>query len=94
MAITQCLNGTYLSREEFQDNIILRYGVVPLNLPTDYDGYGKKFLVPHDLSCSKGNLVLERHNNAAKEWGDIVARALTPSCIAYKPKINIKTVQG
>ena len=56
--ITQSLNGTELSREEFQDNIFLRYGIVPLNLPTDCDGCGKRFLVPHDLSCPKGGLVL------------------------------------
>ena len=43
------LNGMELSREEFQDNILLLYGIVPLNLPTECDGCGKKLLVPHAL---------------------------------------------
>ena len=66
--ISHCLNGTELSREEFQDNILLRYDIVPFNLRTDCDGCGKKVLVPHDLSFTKGVLVLARHNDAAKEW--------------------------
>ena len=65
-AIPNCLNGTELSREEFQDNLLLWYGIVPLNLPVDCDGCGKNFLVPHDSSCPKGGLVLARHNNAAE----------------------------
>ena len=45
--ITQSLNGTELSREEFQDNIFLRYGIVPLNLPNDCDGCGKMLSMLH-----------------------------------------------
>ena len=33
---------------------------MPLNLPTDCDGYGKKFLVPHALSCHKGCHVVHK----------------------------------
>ena len=49
-AIPHRLNVTDLSREEFQDNLIPQYGILTLNLPTDCDGCGKKFLVPHALS--------------------------------------------
>ena len=48
-AILQRLNGTELSREELQDNLLLQYGIFPLNLPTECDGCGKKLLVTHDL---------------------------------------------
>ena len=34
------------------------------------------------------------NNNTAKEWGSLSARALNPSCLSYKPKINSRTVQG
>ena len=37
---------------------------------------------------------MARHDNAGKEWGDLGARALVPSAITYKPKINSRTVQG
>ena len=92
MAITQRLNVTELSREEFQDNILLWYGIIPLNLPTDCDGYGKNFSVPHALSFSKGGLVLSRHNDAAKEWGALSALSLNLPCISYEPKVNSRTV--
>ena len=39
------LNGTELSREEFEENICLWYGLPPLNLPSAYDGCGKNFTV-------------------------------------------------
>ena len=66
-AVLHRLNVTELSRKEFQDNFFLRYGIVPLNLPTDCDGCRKKFLVAHTLLCPKGGLVMARHNDAAKE---------------------------
>ena len=67
---------------------------MPLNLSTDCDGYGKKFLAPHYLSLPKGGLVLERHNDDAKEWGIISEWALNPLCITNKPKFNSRTVHG
>ena len=67
---------------------------MPLNLPTDCDGCDKKFLVPHDLSCPKGGLVLSRHSDYAKEWGALLAQALNPLCIFYETKFNNRTVQG
>ena len=32
-AVTHCLNGTELSQEEFQDNLRLRYGLMPQDIP-------------------------------------------------------------
>ena len=58
------------------------------------NGCGKKFLIEHALSCPKGGLVLAQHNDAAKEWGALGARALVLSAITYEPKINSRTVQG
>ena len=37
------LNGTELSREEFRDNLCLRYGLMPQDIPATCDGCGKKF---------------------------------------------------
>ena len=93
-AVPHRLNGTELSREEFRDNPRLRYGLMPQDIPTTCDGYGKKFLIKHALSCPKGGLVLSLHDDAAKEWGALVSQALVPSAITYKPKINSRTVQG
>ena len=67
---------------------------MPQDIPAICDGCGKKLSIYHALSCPKGGLVLARHDNAAKEWGALGARALVPSAITYKPKINSRTVQG
>ena len=78
-AVPHHLNGTKLSREEFRDNLCLRYGLMPQYIPTTCDGCGKKFSIEHSLSCPKGGLVLARHDDAAKEWGALGAQALVPS---------------
>ena len=93
-AIPHCLNGTELSWEEFQYNLLLQYDIVPLNLPKEFDAYGNKFLVPHALSCPKWDFVLARHNDATKESGALSAQDINLSFISYEPKINNRTVQG
>ena len=87
------LNGIELSQEELRDNLRLRYGLMPQDIPTTCDSCGKKFSIEHALSCPKGGLVLSRHDDAAKEWGALGSRALVPIAITYKPKINNRTVQ-
>ena len=42
----------------------------------------------------KGGLILAQHDDVAKEWVALGARALVPSAISNEPKINSKTVQG
>ena len=80
-AVPHRLNGTELSWEEFLDNICLRYGMMPQDIPMTCNGCGKKFLIEHALSCPKGGLVLERNDDAEKEWGALGDRALVPSAI-------------
>ena len=67
---------------------------MPQDIPANCDGCGKKFSIDHTLSCPKGGLVLARHDDNANEWVAFGARALVPSAITYKPKINSRTVQG
>ena len=88
-AVPHSLNGTKFSREEFQDNICLRHGLIPQDIPATCDGCSKKFSIEHALSCPKGGLVLARHENAAKEWGALGSRALVPSAITYEKKSEV-----
>ena len=67
---------------------------MPQDIPATCDGCGKKFSIEHTLSCPNGDLVLVRHDDAAKEWCGLGSRALVPSAITYEPKINSRTVQG
>ena len=93
-AVPHRLNGTELSWEEFQDNLCLRYGLMLQDIPVTCDGCSKKLSIEHTLSCPKGGLVLAWHSDAAKKWSALGHRALVPSAITYKPKINSRTVQG
>ena len=68
-AVHHHLNGTELSREEFWDNICLRYGLMPQDIPLTCNGCGKKFSVKHALSCPKGGLFMARHDDGTIEWG-------------------------
>ena len=52
------LNGTELSRGEFQDNVRLRYGLNPVDLPKKCDGCGHNFTADHALTCAHGGKVL------------------------------------
>ena len=88
------LNVTELYREEFRDNLCLRYKLNSQDIPATCDGCGKNFSIEHALSCPKGGLVLARHNHVAKEVGTLGAWALVPIAITYEPKINSRTVQG
>ena len=44
-ALPHCLNGKELSREEFQDNLHLRYGLMPQDIPVTCDGFDKRFSI-------------------------------------------------
>ena len=87
------LNGTELSWEELRDKSCLRYGLMPHDISATSDCCGKRFLINDALSFPNSGLVLVWHDETAKEWGALRARALVPSAIFYKPKINSKTVQ-
>ena len=66
---------------------------MPQDIPTTCNGCGNRFTIDHALSCPKGGLVLARYDDAEKEWGALVSRALISSAITYEPKINSRTVQ-
>ena len=57
------LNGTMLSAEEWRDNARLRCDMRPNDLCSHCDGCGAGFTVEHGLSCKKGGLVVQRHDD-------------------------------
>ena len=69
------LAGNLLSAEEWRDNTRLRYGMRPLGLCDRCDGCGARFTVEHALQCSKGGLVVLRHDNVRDEAGKLRALA-------------------
>ncbi len=83
------LNGNLLSAEEWRDNARLRYGMRPVGLCERCDGIGCNagFTIEHGLSCKKGGLVVQRHDDVADEAGALAAMALTASRVSYEPEI-------
>jgi hypothetical protein len=82
------LNGSDLSAEEFRDGLRLRFGLTPNALPTRCDGCGARFTTEHAMSCRKGGLILQRHNDIAAEWGSLCSQAHTSSCVSDEPLIH------
>ena len=93
-AVPHRLNGTELSQEEFWDNLRLRYGLMPQDIPATCDGCSEKFSIEHALSCPKDGLVLARHDDSAKEWSALGSQVLVPITMTYEPKTNSRKVQG
>ncbi len=86
LAIPNRFDGTELSREEFQDNLAIRYGLCPRGLPERCDGCNKPFLVEHGLSCKKGGFVGQRHDDVCEELAHLCLMALTAAWISSKPE--------
>ena len=80
--------GTQLTRDEWHDNVSLRYGMRPANLPQQCDGCGANFNVRHALTCKKGGLVTWRHNDARDEWAWLCRKALPDSSVGTEPYIH------
>ena len=70
-AVHHRLNGMELSREEFRDNLRLRYGMMPQDIPATCDGCGKKFST-HDVGQRRVDRVLARR---IEEEGEVEAEA-------------------
>jgi hypothetical protein len=60
-----------LSAIEFRDALALRYHRSLLNIPTFCDGCAEPFDVQHGLSCKRGGLIIQRHNEVRDTIGDL-----------------------
>ncbi len=79
LATPNCFEGTELSREEFQDNLAICYGLRPRGLLERCNGCNDPFLVEHGLSCKKGCCVGQRHDDVCEELAHLCSMALMPS---------------
>ena len=80
-------SGTELTREEWFDNVAIRYGKRPANLPDQCDGCGSGLTLEHGLSCKKGGLIGIRHDDVHDEWAHLCSIALTDSRVVIEPAI-------
>ncbi|KAL7474751.1 hypothetical protein ACHAW6_000723, partial [Cyclotella cf. meneghiniana] len=80
-------SGTELTKDEWFDNVAIRYGKCPTNLPYQCDGCGSGLTLEHGLSCKKGGLVGIRHDDVCDEWAYLCSIVLTDSRVVIKPAI-------
>ncbi|KAL7477070.1 hypothetical protein ACHAW6_002890 [Cyclotella cf. meneghiniana] len=80
-------SGTQLTKEEWFDNVAIRYGKRPANLPDQCNRCGSGLTLEHGLSCKKGSLVGIHHNDVHDEWAHLCSIALTDSRIVIEPAI-------
>ncbi|KAL7474631.1 hypothetical protein ACHAW6_000596 [Cyclotella cf. meneghiniana] len=80
-------SGTELTKDEWLDNVAIRYGRRPADLPDHCDGCGSGLTLEHGLSCKRGGLVGIRHNDVRDEWAHLCSIALTDSRVVIKPTI-------
>jgi len=79
---------TNLSASEFRDNLHIRYGMTPRDLPEKCDGCSGRFSMYHAFTCRKDGFLIHRHNEIQRELADLAAAAFTPMAIRHEPKIN------
>ena len=80
-------DGTEVSREEFFDNLAIRYGLCPMELTERCNGCNEPFTVEHGLNCKKGGFVGQWHYDVCEEWAHLCSMALTPARISSGPEI-------
>jgi hypothetical protein len=66
-------NNFDLSPVEFRDALAIRYRRPLLSTPGLCDGCGEKFTLSHVLSCKKGGLIIQRHNEIRDALGDLTS---------------------
>jgi hypothetical protein len=85
--VPNCFDGTELSREEFQDNLAICYGLHRRGLPKCCDGCREPFAVKHVLSYKKGGFVGQQHDDVCGELAHLCSMNLMPFRISSEPKI-------
>ena len=81
-------DGNVLSATEFRDGLALRFAREPKGLPPICDGCGSRFTVDHALSCKKGGLVTQRHNEVRDELAHLAVLAYGERNVSKEPQIR------
>eukprot|EP00957_Ditylum_brightwellii_P158016 12028263-Ditylum_brightwellii.AAC.1 len=70
-------NNSVLSKEEFRDQVLMRYLITLDGLPT-ICACGKHHTLNHALQCKIGRLIGRRHDEARNNLGCVATQAISP----------------
>ena len=87
LTIPDRFSGFELTKNEWLDNVAIRYGQHPINLPDQCNGCGAGIMLEHGLSCKRGRFVGIRHDDVLNEWVHLCSIALTNLRVAIEPTI-------
>ena len=83
------VNDTELGDQEWRDDLFLRYGLEPPDLPTHCDGCEARFTISHVLDYKKGGLVTARHNELRDGVAELAGKAFTPAHVRDHVNIGV-----
>ena len=81
--------GLHLHKGNFRDAVYLRYNWPLPNVPSTC-ACGAPFSISHELSCPKGEFVIQRHN----DLHDITAKALSEVCHDVQVEPSLQALNG
>eukprot|EP00957_Ditylum_brightwellii_P166193 12651981-Ditylum_brightwellii.AAC.1 len=70
-------NNLIVNKEEFRDQVLMRYLITPAGLPT-ICACGKCHTLNHALQCKIGGLIGGRHGKARDNLGCVATQAISP----------------
>eukprot|EP00957_Ditylum_brightwellii_P199432 15202189-Ditylum_brightwellii.AAC.1 len=76
--VLRTANNTILNKEEFRDQVLMRY-LITLNGLLTICACGKRHTLNHTLQCKIGGLISGRHGKACDNLGCVATQAISPN---------------
>eukprot|EP00957_Ditylum_brightwellii_P173690 13224539-Ditylum_brightwellii.AAC.1 len=67
-----------LSKDEFRNQVLIYYAIMPKDLPNVCDGCGNQHSLQHALQCKIGGLIGGQHNKVQDDLGLVGTQAIPP----------------
>eukprot|EP00957_Ditylum_brightwellii_P053621 4062967-Ditylum_brightwellii.AAC.1 len=80
-------NNSILNKEEFRDQVLMRYLITPNGLPT-ICAYGKCHTLNCALQCKIGRLIGGRCDKARDNLSCVTTQAISPNAVRDNPRVQ------
>eukprot|EP00957_Ditylum_brightwellii_P133293 10163395-Ditylum_brightwellii.AAC.1 len=81
MVVPRTANSTILNKEEFRDQVLMRYLITPNGLPT-ICACGKRHTLNHALQCKIGGLI------GRDNLGCVATQAISPNAVCNNHRVQ------
>ena len=79
LVMTSTINGIDFGAQDRRDALFLQYGIEPLDLYQNCNGFGISYSISHTLEFKKGGFVMSCHNKLRDGVTDLAGNDLTPT---------------